>query len=76
MNISPIYDSFRIEKKHFITINKFCFRFMIESKITLGLGGVMIVLLSVAASIGKFIMNVSLRWILKRLCLAKFGPLV
>ena len=30
------------------------FRFMIESKITLGLGGVMIVLLSVAASIGKF----------------------
>ena len=29
-------------------------RFMIESKITLGLGGVMIVLLSVAASIGTF----------------------
>ena len=28
--------------------------FMIESKITLGLGGVMIVLLSVAASIGTF----------------------
>jgi len=29
-------------------------RFMVESKITLGLGGVMIVLLSVAASIGVF----------------------
>jgi hypothetical protein len=29
-----------------------CFRLMIESKVTLGLGGVLIVLLSVAASIG------------------------
>jgi len=34
--------------------NSKCSRFMIESKITLGLGGVMIVLLSVAASIGTF----------------------